>query len=91
MGKPELAELSGACSEQAKRERKKEGRPMHSATMTEEEKAMRERFEKLHWVKKIDERIDHDELAQCITMMTEFYTEQAAPTIARYEESNEVN
>ena len=41
----------------------------------EEEKAMRERFEKLHWVKKIDERIDHDELAQCITMMTEFYTE----------------
>ena len=34
MGKPELAELSGACSEQAEKERGKEGRPMHSATMT---------------------------------------------------------
>ena len=38
---------------------------------------MRENFDNLHWVKKIDERVNHEELVECITMLTEMYTDRA--------------
>ena len=43
----------------------------------EEEAKLRTEFETKSWLEKIDSRIDHTELLQCIEMLTNFYTEMA--------------
>ena len=43
----------------------------------EEEQQLRETFDGLHWLKKIDERVDHMDLQACIQSMTELYQERA--------------
>ena len=57
----------------------------------EEEKSLQESFDKLHWVKKIDERVDHAELSQCLEIINNFYQEQAAPSLAPIQKEEREN
>jgi len=43
-----------------------------------EENKLRYNFEQLDWFHKIDERIDQQHLLECVSTITNFYSEQAA-------------
>ena len=44
------------------------------ALAPDEERDMRESFDKQSWVKKIDDRVELGELLECMQTLTEFYT-----------------
>ena len=53
------------------------------ALAPDEERDMRESFDKQSWVKKIDDRVELGELLECMQTLTEFYTQRAQETKVR--------
>ena len=49
---------------------------------------LRKEFDSKHWAHKVDERIDHDDLEECINMLTTFYQERAESVLVKEDEES---
>lgn len=52
------------------------------------EAELRKEFESKHWVHKVDERVDHTELEECIHLMGTFYKQRADTVVIKEEEES---
>ena len=49
---------------------------------------LRIEFDSKHWVHKVDERVDHADLEECVHMIVTFYKERADSVMMNEEEEN---